>query len=97
MNYKSYLPLSMALAMLFSCEKPILNEEDANDTPKTITFQLFSPAQTRSTRSAAAITDFKKIYIYDSKVAIKSSCWSSLQMTPISTHQPSPSRVAITN
>ena len=43
MNYKSYLPLSMALAMLFSCEKPILNEEDANDTPKTITFQLFSP------------------------------------------------------
>ena len=27
----------MALAMLFSCEKPILNEEDANDTPKTIT------------------------------------------------------------
>lgn len=67
MNYKSYLPLSMALAMLFSCEKPILNEEDANDTPKTITFQLFSPAQTRSTRSAAAITDFKKIYIYDSK------------------------------
>lgn len=67
MNYKSYLPLSMALAMLFSCEKPILNEEDANDTPKIITFQLFSPAQTRSTRSAAAITDFKKIYIYDSK------------------------------
>ena len=57
----------MALAMLFSCEKPILNEEDANDTHKTITFQLFSPAQTRSTRSAAAITDFKKIYIYDSK------------------------------
>lgn len=67
MNYKSYLPLSMALAMLFSCEKPILNEEDANDTPKTITFQLFSPAQARTTRSAAAITDFKKIYIYDSK------------------------------
>ena len=57
----------MALAMLFSCEKPILNEEDANDTPKTITFQLFSPAQARTTRSAAAITDFKKIYIYDSK------------------------------
>ena len=53
--------------MLFSCEKPILNEEDANDTPKTITFQLFSPAQARTTRSAAAITDFKKIYIYDSK------------------------------
>lgn len=67
MNYKSYLSLGMALAMLFSCEKPILNEEDANDTPKTITFQLFSPAQARTTRSAAAITDFKKIYIYDSK------------------------------
>lgn len=67
MNYKSYLSLSMALAMFFSCEKPILNEEDANDTPKTITFQLFSPAQARTTRSAAAITDFKKIYIYDSK------------------------------
>lgn len=67
MNYKSYLSLSMVLAMLFSCEKPILNEEDANDTPKTITFQLFSPAQARTTRSAAAITDFKKIYIYDSK------------------------------
>lgn len=67
MNYKSYTVLSMALAMLFSCEKPILNEEDANDTPKTITFQLFSPAQARTTRSAAAITDFKKIYIYDSK------------------------------
>lgn len=67
MNYKSYLSLSMALVMLFSCEKPILNEEDANDTPKTITFQLFSPAQARTTRSAAAITDFKKIYIYDSK------------------------------
>lgn len=67
MNYKSYLPLGMALVMLFSCEKPILNEEDANDTPKTITFQLFSPAQARTTRSAAAVTDFKKIYIYDSK------------------------------
>ena len=67
MNYKSYLPLGMALAMLFSCEKPILNEEDANDTPKTITFQLFSPAQARTTRSAASVTDFKKIYIYDSK------------------------------
>lgn len=53
--------ISMAIAMLFSCEKPILSED--TEEQKTITFQLLTPSITRAT----AVADFKKVVVCDVK------------------------------
>lgn len=50
----------MAIAMLFSCEKVYLGEED-NNSSKTITFNLMAPATTRAT----SVADFQTVLVLD--------------------------------
>ena len=54
---------SMAIAMLFSCEKPYIGNEADDNASRTFTFQLMTPTTTRASSAA----DFKKVYVYDSK------------------------------
>lgn len=50
----------MAIAMLFSCEKVYLGEEDNNNS-KTIAFNLMAPGTTRAT----SVADFQTILVLD--------------------------------
>lgn len=67
MNYNkktaAYLAaFSMAITMLFSCEKPIISDDaDNNDGTKSITFNLYTPAVTR----AASVADFQTVLVLD--------------------------------